>query len=362
MPGEKISIALIFGGMSGEYEVSIASARAVAAAFDDDKYEVVPVRVGKDGIWRVDYRILYGGSRGREGGRRLLPSSPTERYLRDYSGEPREIIDVAFPVMHGTFGEDGCIQGLLEMAGIPFVGSGVLGSAVGMDKAVQKVLLRDAGIPVVDFLTFKGNEWRGGAEALGRKIKYGLGFPCFVKPANLGSSVGITKVHDAKELGAGVEEALKYDEKVIVERAVEDAREIECAILGNIDPEASVLGEVIPSNEFYDYDAKYLSGKSNLIIPAGLPEKTSGKLRETALSAFRLLEAEGLARIDFLMDAQGRHFLNEINTMPGFTRFSMYPKLWEASGVPYGGLLDRLVDLALERAERRRNLKRDFKA
>lgn len=357
---QKLSLALIFGGMSGEYEVSIASARSVASAFDPERYDVIPVRIGKDGIWRVDYRILFGGGRGRSGGRRLLPSSPADNYLRDYAGKPMERIDVAFPVMHGTFGEDGCIQGLLEMVGIPFVGSGVLGSAIGMDKAIQKVLLAEAGIPVVDFITFKRHEWEADKDKLARRAKFRLGFPSFIKPVNLGSSIGITKAHDSRELIAGVEEALKYDEKIIIERGVEDAREIECAVLGNLKPAASVLGEIVPSNEFYDYSAKYLSGKSELIIPAELPEAVSEKMRETALQSFRILEAEGLARVDFLMDGDGRYFLNEINTMPGFTRFSMYPKLWEASGITYSKLLDELIDLALRRDGRRERLKRDY--
>ncbi len=362
MADNKLSIALIFGGRSGEYEVSIASARSVAAEFDDARYELVPVRIGKDGIWRVDYRILSGGGRGRKGGRRLLPSCPGDNHLRDYGGQPMERIDVAFPVMHGTFGEDGCIQGLLEMTGIPFVGSGVLGSAVGMDKAVQKVLLREADIPVVDFTAFRRIDWENDAESLRRKVMYGLGFPCFVKPANLGSSVGITKAHDSKEFEVGVTEALRYDEKVIVERSVEGAREIECAVLGNLEPEASVLGEVLPSNEFYDYSAKYISGKSELVIPAELPEKLSVRLREAAIQAFRILEAEGLARVDFLMDPEGRCYLNEINTMPGFTRYSMYPKLWAETGVEFPRLLDRLVQLAVERSGRKSALKRDFTA
>lgn len=360
MPRKKLSVVLVFGGKSGEHEVSVVSARSVAAEFDAKKYDLVPVRVGKDGVWRVDRGILPGGKRGGNDGRRLLPPDPTDRHLRRYDGKPAERVDVAFPVMHGTFGEDGCIQGLFEMAGVPYVGSGVLGSAVGMDKALQKTLLAEAGIPVVDFSSFRHHEWKKDGAALIGRIARRFGFPNFVKPANLGSSVGITKAHDRKELAAGVKEALKYDEKVIVERAVRDAREIECAVLGNLDPAASILGEVIPGNEFYDYSAKYLTGDSGLVIPAKLPKSLSDRMRGTAISAFGILEAEGLARVDFLLDKSGRYFLNEINTMPGFTRFSMYPKLWEASGLPYARLLDRLIGLALERSRRKGLLKRDF--
>jgi len=357
---DRLSLALVFGGMSGEHEVSVNSAASVAAGLIGSRIDVVPICVGKDGIWRVDYTVMPGGARGRSGGPRILPSSPAERFLRTMSGEKAERIDVTFPVMHGTYGEDGCIQGLLEMVGIPYVGSGVLGSAVGMDKAIQKVILAEAGIPVVDFVSFKRHEWAAGKMKLLRRIAYRLGYPNFVKPVNLGSSVGISKAHDRKELVAGIAEALKFDDKVIVERAVPDAREIECAILGNESPEASVLGEIVPSNEFYDYSAKYLSGKSELVIPADLPARVAEKMRACAIQAFRILEAEGLARVDFLMDGTGRYYLNEINTMPGFTRFSMYPKLWKASGLSYRKLLERLIALAVERSQRKGSLKRDF--
>jgi len=357
---DRYSLALVFGGMSGEHEVSVNSATAVAAALNGSRHDVIPVCVGKDGVWRVDYSVMPGGARGRSGGPRILPSSPAERFLRTMSGEKAERIDIAIPVMHGTYGEDGCIQGLFEMIGIPYVGSGVLGSAVGMDKALQKALLAEAGIPVVDFVSFKRHEWAAGKAKLLRHAAHRLGYPNFVKPVNLGSSVGISKAHDRKDLAAGIEEALKYDDKVIVERGVPDAREIECAILGNESPEASVLGEIVPSNEFYDYSAKYLSGKSELVIPANLPARTAEKMRACAVQTFRILEAEGLARVDFLMGDDGRYFLNEINTMPGFTRFSMYPKLWKASGLSYRKLLERLIELALERSRRKSALKRDF--
>ncbi|MEA3249443.1 MAG: D-alanine--D-alanine ligase family protein [Patescibacteria group bacterium] len=357
---KRISLAVVFGGRSGEHEVSIASAKSVVAAFNKKRYDIVPIRIAKDGIWYVDYRILAGGARGRQGGRRIFPSCPAERRLRTLSGRLAERIDIAFAVMHGTYGEDGAIQGLFEIAGIPYVGSGVPGSSIGMDKAVSKVLLAEAGIPTVDFISFKRFEWEADGQKIIRRAAHRFGFPNFVKPVNLGSSVGITKAHNRKELTAGIKEALKYDEKIIIERVVEDAREIECAILGNNHPIASVLGEIIPSNEFYDYSAKYLTGKSGLVIPAELPDKRADKMRKQALQAFRILEAEGLARVDFLMDSAGNHYLNEINTMPGFTKFSMFPRLWAASGLSYSRLLDKIVRLAFARAKRRSRLKRNF--
>ena len=314
----KTKLAIIFGGKSSEHEVSVISATSVIEALDKNKYEITPVKIEKDGDW------------------------PSAEELRQF--------DVVFPLTHGTFGEDGCLQGYLELVGVPYVGCGVLGSALGMDKVVQKQLLRAAGIPVVDWVEIRLAEWLSNKNLFLEKIQSEFRFPLFVKPANNGSSVGISKAKNLIELERGIETAFKHDRKVLVERGVENAREIECSVLGNDEPRASVLGEIVPSNEFYDYNAKYLDGKSGLIIPAELSEEISEKLRATAKKAFYVLNSSGMARVDFLMDGKtGEWWLNEINTIPGFTSVSMYPKLWMASGLGYSELLDELVRLAIEK-------------
>ncbi len=266
-------------------------------------------------------------------------------------------IDVVFPVLHGTFGEDGTIQGLLELAGLPYVGAGVLGSAAGMDKDAMKRLFRDAGLPVVPWITVLRGDWERNPEALSAMIGKKLGYPLFVKPANLGSSVGISKVHEAGELAKTISLAAEYDRKIVVEKAVKKAREIECAVLGNDSPEASVAGEVIPVNEFYDYEAKYVKEGSELIIPARITSPQSAKVRDFAVRAFKAIDAACMGRVDFLLEgdtgSKARLFVNEINTIPGFTPISMYPKLWEASGLSYPKLVDRLIELALERHRER---------
>jgi len=313
----KIKLAVLYGGKSSEHEVSIISAQSVMEALDKNKYEITPLLVEKNGEW------------------------PSAELLRKF--------DVVFPVTHGTFGEDGCLQGYLELVGVPYIGCGVLGSAVGMDKIVQKQILRSVGISVVDWVEVRRGEWTN-REKLIKKIKSELELPVFVKPVNNGSSVGISKVKDWGELEVAIEEAFKFDRKVLVERAVNKAREIECSVLGNDEPRASVLGEIVPSNEFYDYNAKYLDGKSGLIIPSLLLEAIAVELRQVAEKVFYILNCRGMSRVDFLMNGEtGEWWLNEINTIPGFTSISMYPKLWEASGLKYSELLDELVALALEK-------------
>lgn len=348
----RIRVAVLFGGRSGEHDVSCVSARHVAAAFDADRYEVVPVGITRDGRWllpEASQRVLNGG-------RLEIPESAFEAAGAPVSLAPVAgdglAVDVVFPVLHGPYGEDGTVQGLLDMAGIPYVGSGVLGSALAMDKEKMKRMFRDHGLPVGEFVVIRAHEWEAnpGAAltAAGR-----LGFPSFVKPANLGSSVGVSKAEDEASLIAGIEEALRHDRKVLVEEAML-GREIEVGVLGNDHPEASVPGEVLPGREFYDYAAKYLDDTSATVIPAPLPPAAARELRDLAVAAFQAVDASGMARVDFFYDHGGRGVtLNEINTIPGFTVISMFPKLWEASGVAYPRLLDRLIELALERHRQR---------
>ena len=360
---KKLRVGVLFGGRSGEHEISLLSAASVLKALDPAKYEVVPIGITREGQWRTGStprelaseperlltRVLAQGEAvtasadpGRPG---LIPVGG--RPARSSAAAAR--VDVIFPVLHGTFGEDGTVQGLLELADIPYVGAGVLASAAGMDKDAMKRLFRDAGLPVVEWLLVLRSDWERHPGVWRRKIARALGYPLFVKPANLGSSVGISKVHGARELAAGMNLAARHDRKIVVERGV-DAREIEVSVLGNDRPEASVPGEIIPVNEFYDYEAKYLKEGSRAVIPAELSRRQAREAQELALRAFRAVDCAGMARVDLLLDrAAGRWFVNEINTIPGFTPISMYPKLWEASGVSYSQLLDRLIDLALER-------------
>ncbi|HJV05581.1 MAG TPA: D-alanine--D-alanine ligase family protein [Actinomycetota bacterium] len=358
MTRRRIRVALVFGGRSAEHEVSVVSARSVAEALDPERYELVAVGIDKEGRWHLlaEPPALEAGStealpsvRPDAGSEVALAREPGARELVGPSGE-REPIDVVFPVLHGPFGEDGTIQGLLDLAGVPYVGSGVLGSAVGMDKAVQKVLFVAAGLRVADHLVVSEREWLDDPEAVEAGAA-GLGFPVFVKPAALGSSVGITKVREPGELGPAMKEALSYGRKALVERAVEGAREIELSVLGNDDPVASVAGEIVPEgHEFYDYDAKYVDEHgARLIIPADVPPETLEELQRQAVTAFRAIDGAGMARVDFFLLPSGEIYVNEINTIPGFTKISMYPKLWEASGVSYRELIARLIDLAIER-------------
>ena len=324
-------------------------------ALDPMKYEVVPLGITRDGHWRVGSGAMRLLPQVLESGELVTPSvDPTGPKLLPVASSPpttpsRPEIDVIFPVLHGTFGEDGTVQGLLELADLPYVGAGVLASAVGMDKDVMKRLFRDAGLPVVPWELALRADWEKNSLQVRKRIEKKLRYPLFVKPANLGSSVGISKVHNRRELPAALDLAAQYDRKILVEKGI-DAREIECAVLGNDQPQASVPGEVVPVNEFYDYEAKYITEGSELRIPAPLVSRQTKRVQELAVRAFRAIDGAGMARVDFLLDrATGKLFLNEINTIPGFTSISMYPKLWEASGLSYPQLLDRLIDLALER-------------
>ncbi len=354
----KLRVALLFGGRSAEHEVSLMSATSVAGAMDRARYEVLLVGITKEGRWLAD---LEGKAQNLHdvfdlGTEVLLPPDPEIRGfipIRPPSPEPGNIsvvpVDIIFPVLHGPFGEDGTIQGLFEMAGLPYVGAGVLGSSAGMDKDVMKRLFRDAGLPVVPWVTLLRSEWERKPSAVIQRVEASLTYPLFVKPVNLGSSVGISKVKARSELGPAITLACRFDRKVMVEQGV-NAREIECSVLGNDEPAASVPGEIIPSREFYSYEAKYIDGTSQLLIPAPIPPETAKRVQEMALRAFLAVEACGMARVDFLLDkVTGEVFVSEVNTIPGFTQISMYPKLWEASGVPYPELIDRLISLALER-------------
>jgi D-alanine-D-alanine ligase len=347
---KKIRIGVIFGGRSGEHEVSLRSAESILRSLDPSKYEIVPIGITHDGRWLASKNALA----------LLPPKEAIEKTLT--SGEPitlpaepaaRGVVDVIFPVLHGTYGEDGTIQGLLELANVPYVGAGVLGSAVGMDKDVMKRLLREAGLPVGDYWTVRKTEI--GAFVTRNLTK--LPYPVFVKPANLGSSVGISKVHGQEELWRALDVAAEFDRKLIVEKGL-DAREIEISVLGNDQPTASVPGEIIPSREFYDYKAKYVDDDSKLLIPAPLTAEQMVEAQQLAVRTFTVLECSGMGRVDLFLERKTEKFyVNEINTLPGFTTISMYPKLWEASGVSYPELIDRLVALAIERHEEKNKLK-----
>ncbi|OLC61391.1 MAG: D-alanine--D-alanine ligase A [Ktedonobacter sp. 13_1_40CM_4_52_4] len=364
MARKKLRIGLIFGGRSGEHEVSLASATSVMANLDREKYEVVPIGITKEGGWLLGTepaRLMAAEQHinhtentetetttavtltGDPRMRRLIPLESGEQ-LQDNGA-----LDVIFPVLHGPYGEDGTLQGLLDMADVPYVGCGVLGSALGMDKEKMKMVFQAVGLPSVDYLVYRRNEWERSPTTIMDAIEQRLGYPCFVKPVNLGSSVGINKAHDRAELEHAINVAAEYDRKIIIDRGI-NCRELECAVLGNDEPLASVVGEVIASNEFYDYHAKYLDNKSQVIIPADIPQATAEEVRRQAVTAFLALDLSGLARVDFFLEKEsGQVYINEVNTMPGFTQISMYPKLWEASGLTYAQLLDRLVELAIER-------------
>jgi D-alanine-D-alanine ligase len=392
---KKLRVGVLFGGRSGEHEVSLLSAASVVDAIDKSKYEVVPIGITKDGRWLTagDAEALLHGKPPEEskhlragdpeatpgaavlarGEAVVVPPEPVHRgatSLTPFQGDTSTLrrasdrainVDVIFPVLHGTFGEDGTIQGLLELADIPYVGAGVLGSAAGMDKDVMKALFRCAGLPIVKHVTILRREWDADHKKAENKIDKQLTYPVFVKPANLGSSVGISKAHAIKELGPAIYEAAKFDRKIVIEQGVggakHKAREIECSVLGNDQPKASVPGEIVPVKEFYDYAAKYLDEGSELLIPAKLTKAEVKKVQEFAVRAFQAVDCSGLARVDFLMDPKTRKlFVNEINTMPGFTAISMYPKLWAASGLSYPDLIDRLIQLGIERhADKKKN-------
>jgi D-alanine-D-alanine ligase len=357
---------VIFGGRSGEHEVSLASAASVLSAIDPARYDVVPMGITRDGQWLVGGDPLRALAEAAGVPLALPPGVPapnassrqTLARVATAGGLPAGTaasLDVMFPLVHGPYGEDGTLQGLLELADVPYVGAGVLASAVGMDKATMKAVFRAHDLPVVPHLVLRDHEWRGEPGAWRHRIAETLGYPCFVKPANLGSSVGISKVTAERALEAAVETALGHDRKILVERGV-IGREIEVSVLGNDEPEASVPGEVLPGREWYDYEAKYTDGIAKLLIPAPLSPGLTAEFRRLAVAAFRAIDAAGLARVDFFLDTDDRIWVNEINTIPGFTRFSAYPRLWEASGLSYRALVDRLIALALERHARKRRL------
>jgi len=352
---KKIRLGILFGGRSGEHDVSLSSAASVMKALDPAKYELVPIGITRDGHWRVGSGAVQLLPQVLESGEPVTPSvDPTGPKLlpitpSTMTTNSRPEVDVVFPVLHGTFGEDGTVQGLLELADLPYVGAGVLASAAGMDKDVMKRLFRDAGLPVVPWELVLRADWGENPAAVSKRIEKKLRYPLFVKPGNLGSSVGVNKVHKRSELPAAMNLAAQYDRKILVEKAI-DAREVECSVLGNDAPQASVPGEVVPVNEFYDYEAKYIKEGSELIIPAPLTRRQTKRVREVAIRAFQAIDGAGMARVDFLLERKtGKVYLNEINTIPGFTSISMYTKLWEASGLSYSQLLDRLIELALER-------------
>ena len=357
----KLRVGVLFGGQSVEHEISLLSAQSVMRSLDQKKYEVIPLGITKEGKW--------------------LPPSEAPKLLETSSGFPdltnginqapagiaslvtankplTELpkLDVIFPLLHGTFGEDGTVQGLLELADVPYVGAGVLGSALGMDKALMKRVFRDAGLPIVPFITVLRRDWERKPEAIAAEVDQVLGFPCFVKPANGGSSVGISKVHARNELATALDTAVALDRKALVEEAI-PGRELECSVLGNDAPIASAVGEIVPAREFYDYEAKYHDEQTQLMVPAPLPSEMADRVRALAVEAYQAIDCAGMARVDFfLRSADQQLFINEINTIPGFTSVSMYPKMWEAAGLPYSALLDRLIELALERhQEKRRN-------
>jgi len=374
---KKLRVGVIYGGRSGEHEVSLASAAAVFQNLDPDRYESIAIRIEKDGRWALPDRppnlisaadVIHGS-----GAARPQPDRTREAHLIAHPGgdtlltinrrEDRAIVsglglDVVFPVLHGPYGEDGTVQGLLELANVPYVGAGVLASAVGMDKGAMKLVFAAKGLPICDYEVVLKRDWRRDERAIMNLVVARLGFPVFVKPANLGSSVGISKAKHATELRAAISLAAEFDRKIVIEAAVPNAREIECAVLGNDEPEASVAGEIVPSKEFYDYEAKYLDEGSKLIIPAPLTEQQAQEVRTLSVAAFKAIDGAGMARVDFLLAGDsGMLYLNEVNTIPGFTTISMYSKLWAATGVSYPQLLDRLIALALERHAEKQQLR-----
>jgi D-alanine-D-alanine ligase len=397
---KKLRVGILFGGRSGEHEVSLLSAASVLNAIDKARFDVVPIGITKEGRWLTASdaeRLLRGKGSGESGSQThtsqahlragdpeatpgaavlargeavMVPPEPQRQPgsltpFQTEAGQARRVsdrainVDIIFPVLHGTFGEDGTIQGLLELADIPYVGAGVLGSAAGMDKDVMKSLFLAAGLPIVKHVTVLRSAWEAEPKKVHKLVESKLKYPVFVKPANLGSSVGISKAHDRKELGPAIEEAAKFDRKIVIEQGVggkkQKAREIEVSVLGNDKPAASVPGEIVPGKEFYDYTAKYVDEGSQLIIPAKLSKAETKKIQQLAISAFQAVDCSGLARVDFLMDPKNRKiYLNEINTMPGFTAISMYPKLWAASGLAYPDLIERLIRLGQERHEEKK--------
>ena len=356
---KKIRVGIIFGGRSGEHEVSFCSASSIIKAIDKDKYTVVPIGITKEGRWISPQDSELALKSGKIEGKNtvILLNDSFSKSLVCIDNNQKldkssalEKLDVIFPVLHGPYGEDGTVQGLLELANIPYVGAGVAASAISMDKDFMRMVFQQKGLPILKWMTIKRKEWQEGKEKILSLVQNGFEYPLFVKPANLGSSVGITKVHKKEELEKAIDLASSYDRKILIERGLEEVREIECGVLGNDEPRASVVGEVKPAGEFYDYDSKYTEEGTQLIIPADLPDGVSQEVQRIALRAFKAVDAAGMARVDFFVSKkENKIYLNEINTIPGFTSSSMYPRLWEASGISYPELIDRLIQLALER-------------
>ena len=383
---KKLRVGVIYGGRSGEHEVSVASAASIFKHLDRSRYEPVPIRIEKDGRWTladkaptsisaadvIEHARLESARSVRPGREAHLvahPSEDTVLSIERRAPAASELdpgmatvtgvgLDVIFPVLHGPYGEDGTVQGLLELANVPYVGAGVLGSAVGMDKAVMKTLFIAHNLPVGPYVVALRRDWSAGADGITTRVSKELGYPVFVKPANLGSSVGISKAKSEDDLRTAIELALQFDRKIVIEAAIPNAREIECSVLGNDDPQASVPGEVIPGREFYDYEAKYLDDTSRVVIPADLTDAQVKEVQRLAIAAFRAVDCAGMARVDSFIDGKsGSTFVNEVNTIPGFTTISMYPKMWEASGLSYPELIDRLITLALERHAEKQQLR-----
>lgn len=383
---KRLRIGVIYGGRSGEHEISIASAAAVVSNLDRDRYEAVPLYIDRDGRWTIADRAPVAASaadvigRARVDGSRSAARGGREAYLVPYPNQENLIaidrdrvsgvetghdqatitglsLDVVFPVLHGPYGEDGTIQGLLELANVPYVGAGVLASSAGMDKAVMKVLFQARGLPSVDYVVARSSEWAADPGPICEAVASRLKYPVFVKPVNLGSSVGISKVKTETELESAMTLAAQFDRRIIIEAAVPNTREIECSVIGNDRPQASVPGEILPSREFYDYEAKYLE-ESEVRVPAPLSPAQTEEVRRLSVEAFLAIEGSGMGRVDFLLDDKsGRLYVNEINTIPGFTTISMFPKLWMATGLSYSALLDRLIELALERHAAKQQLR-----
>jgi D-alanine-D-alanine ligase len=364
----KLKLAVLFGGRSGEHEVSLMSARSVLSVLDPERYEVTQVGITKDGCWYTGADAIGVLENGKTDGLEhvILSPDPSESglyVLRGSEYSKLTDIDVFFPVMHGTYSEDGTMQGLLEMADVAYVGAGVVGAAVGMDKGIFKDVMVANDIPVVDTLVVLRSEIEQDMEAIIRKAEAMCAYPFFTKPANMGSSVGVTKCNNRSDLQEGLFEAAAYDRRVLIQRGIAHVREIEVSVLGNDDPQASVPGEVLPSREFYSYESKYIDGTSGLLIPAPLPTETTELIRQIAVRAYKAIDCAGLARVDFMIDKDtDAIYLNEINTIPGFTKISMYPKLWEATDLPYAKLVDRLIDLALERKAERDRTKHEYRS
>ncbi len=360
----RVRVGVIFGGRSGEHDVSLRSAEAIMSAIDPERFEVMPIGIARDGRWitggnplhqLADYSKLPLAQTIEQSGNghSSVPAREESVMLDVRSSEWASDVDVLFPVLHGPMGEDGTVQGMLELANVPYVGAGVMASAVGMDKITSKQLFERAELPVAPWIWLLRRDWQRDPDSIAARVEREIGYPCFVKPANMGSSVGISKVHHAGELAGAMNESSQWDRKIVIEKGL-DARELEVSVLGNDDPVTSVVGEIIPANEFYDFNAKYVDDESQLVVPAPITAEQSDLLRDVAVRAFKVIDAAGMARVDFFLDRpSGTIYLNEINTIPGFTQASMYPMLWEASGLPFRDLVSRLVELAVERhAER----------